>query len=133
MFSMAIKELNNTDSVRVFAPTGLWSLSDDKERWIQALIDSPAKVKFAAGLTIEPTQVGVVMERLKKLQNNGVEVVVFPPQTEFKLGYIIFDNIALLGMETPRGFDFIKIKHEVEILKGWFDSVVFPQGKECRF
>lgn len=36
MYDEAIEKLKRSKTVKVFAPTGLWSTTKDKEKWIQA-------------------------------------------------------------------------------------------------
>lgn len=124
MFNRALELLEDTEKVKVFAPTGLWAISKDKQVWIEELGRMGDRVSFIGGSSKDHEHEDLVNSRLEILKDTNLCVI--PPQSDFRLGFIIFDNVAMLGLDTAtkEEFSYIELISDIDIktLHLWFDN-----------
>lgn len=123
-FKRAIKLLEDSNTVKVFAPSGAWALSSTKDDWLEAMVNSPAEAQFVAGRGYDEITDDVVCRRLNFLHSGGVQVYEVEPTPAYRLGIIIFDKAALVGLSgaTPRQFRYFEtdIPSHLDALNGTF-------------
>jgi len=98
VFERAIELLQENKTVKVFAPTGIWAIDGEKDQWIEALSNAKNVDRtFIAGLAPSPKYEEIVSRRLNLMVEGGVNVYTIEPQDCFRLGFMVFDKIALVG------------------------------------
>lgn len=119
-YDRAIELLRKSKTLRVFAPTGLWLKNKAKRDWIQAICSSLADREIVYGDGTSVMQKVVVGVRAKKLSEAGVKLFKYPQQRQSHLGFIIFDDIALVGLKD----NIVEITNKVElkILRDGFEE-----------
>ena len=98
IFARAIELLQESETVKVFAPSGDWAVDETKDIWLKALAESDKDITFIAGRGYDETTNAKVEERLDYLSSNGVEVYHLEPTPQHRLGIILFDRCALIGL-----------------------------------
>jgi len=122
VFSEAIKRLEGTHEVRVFAPTGCWSQDVEKDKWLAELARLGERVLFVYGDAPDAEGQKLVDKRIALLRSGGVEVIKYPPQKDAHFGFIVFDNCALCGTSDGK-YHVIENAYEVAYLRAGFDFI----------
>lgn len=95
----AARLLDDSKTLFVFAPTGMWLRSKEKVEWLRAIRDSSwAERHVIYGDGNSPMEKAIVANRVRMLKKSGVKTYKHKAQKEPKLGFILFDDCAVCGL-----------------------------------
>lgn len=126
LFEKAIEQARISKTVKVYAPTGFWAISDIKDQWLAEVAKLGSNAWFVIGLSPDEQHSKLVTHRKQLLIDAGVNVKEKNPQSIFNLGFMIFDKIVFMGMEqtTPDRLEYLVFKKEsqVKTFNEWYGS-----------
>lgn len=130
IYQKAIEESEKSKTIRVFAPVGLWSVLDEKEKWIQCICNAKDKDRvFIYGSNSNPKHLKLIRRRVADMKKAGVSVLEIPIQKDYKYGFIILDHMMIIA--TNGGFSILGNCEAARQYRQIFDTtrVLLEQSK----